>query len=61
MQSEQLADVVCETCGNNSCSTCGQLFQRKPLHICWHEDVCDECQGPPLSEAELDYIFRSER
>lgn len=33
----------CFKCGNDSCNDCGQIFQAKPLHIVWHEDVCHEC------------------
>lgn len=45
--------MQCATCGNESCSACGQIFPSPPLHIFWHECICVECQGPPLTEEEL--------
>lgn len=38
----------CYTCGNESCSVCGQMFRSKPLHIFWGECICEECQQPDV-------------
>ena len=46
----------CDTCGNDSCSYCGQMFKAEPLHVYFWEDICEECVQP-LSEEELAEIF----
>jgi hypothetical protein len=52
----------CTTCGNTKCSCCGKPLQPKRYtHICWHECICDDCSGPPLTDEELQLIFESER
>jgi hypothetical protein len=48
----------CFTCGSDECSMCCRPHAPgKFLHITWHEDVCEQCQGPPLTEEELDEVF----
>lgn len=47
----------CPTCGNPKCSACQKPFTSKPLHVYWYECICEECQGPPLTQERLDEIF----
>lgn len=53
----KLRTVACDTCGNPKCSACGRPFTEKPLHVYWYECICKECEGPPLTEEELDALF----
>ena len=49
--------MECETCGNPKCSACQKPFTSRPLHVFWYECICEKCQGPALTDEELDEIF----
>lgn len=49
--------MECLTCGNPQCSACHKPFTSPPLHVYWYECICDDCQGPPLSDEELAELF----